>query len=372
MDKKEVVKLLEKYHEGIASPEEVLLLELWYLKNTESDAPLLQQDENQIKGEIWSKLAIEGRKKNIRSIPYRVAAACLLIGLCVGLLLYQHSITQDKKTLLAKAMESNDRLPGGNRAILTLSNGNSINLNENQLGILVQEGEITRHDGTSLYTSQQTELALLKTPNGGQSQIVLSDGTKVWLNAASSLKFPTHFSPDSREVEVEGEAYFEVARLTGKNNQPVPFSVRSDQQTIEVLGTHFNVNSYPNEGTVRTTLLEGLVRVISLKSFDSKELIPGQQSTIVQGKLEVGNADMESVMAWKKGDFVFNDERLTSIMKKLERWYDIEVIYELEPSDVTFSGVISRSKKLSAVLTVIEQTSEIKFKIEGRRVYVKT
>jgi ferric-dicitrate binding protein FerR (iron transport regulator) len=209
----------------------------------------------------------------------------------------------------------------------------------------------------------------IRTPAGGQYQIKLPDGTKVWLNASSIIKFPSSFARNFREVELEGEAYFEVAKMLYNNNINIHFFVKNKEQQIEVLGTHFNVSSYP-EDIIKTTLLEGSVRVYSLISNSSQVLKPGQQSQIVNGEIEIRAADTESSFAWKNGDFIFNNEELYSIMNKLERWYDIEVEYKGSVVPRRFSGAVSRSNNLSEVLRIMELTGKVKFEIEGRRVFV--
>lgn len=204
-----------------------------------------------------------------------------------------------------------------------------------------------------------------------------SDGTEVWLNASSSLKFPVSFDKDERLVELKGEAYFEVAYKVkaerGKQKgERVPFVVRSGGQIVEVLGTHFNISAYNDEASIKTTLLEGKVRVTAgskQSPKDSKLLKPGQQSELssVQREIIVNEVDTEEAIAWKNGMFQFSDSDLRSIMNELERWYDIEVDTKGMP-EKRFNGIIPRNVKLSQVLDMMEKTSGLKFKIEGRRV----
>jgi ferric-dicitrate binding protein FerR (iron transport regulator) len=209
----------------------------------------------------------------------------------------------------------------------------------------------------------------LSTARGETYRVRLPDSTAVWLNAASSLKFPVSFSgKKTRSVELSGEAYFEVFE-----DKAHPFVVRTDQQEVRVLGTHFNVSSYPDELYASTTLVEGAVNVSRPALPDAKTILlkPGQRSLLRSGNLEVSNVDTQEAIAWKNGDFMFKNEHIESIMRKLSRWYDIEVSYEGDMSDLIFIGVVSRSKNISAVLKIMESTGNIHFKIEGRRVTIR-
>src|SRR5690606_30381367 len=202
--------------------------------------------------------------------------------------------------------------------------------------------------------------------------VELPDGTKVWLNASSILKIPSVFDGKLRKVELEGEAYFEVEHVEDNKYSRVHFVVNGKDQKIEVLGTNFNVYSYTDETAVKTTLLEGSVRVIVPATGQGVLLKPGQQSVVNKGAITMGKADMESDIAWKNGDFIFNNESLTSVMRKLERWYDVEVEYEGEFTDLRFSGAVSRSKNISEVLKIMTLTGKVKFSIAGRRIIVMT
>ncbi len=187
----------------------------------------------------------------------------------------------------------------------------------------------------------------------------------VWLNAASSLKFPVKFAGKERVVELTGEAYFEVAPEAGK-----PFIVETVNEKVLVLGTHFNINAYSDEPVAVTTLLEGSIKVQSTQTGKASILKPGQQSLLDASQFTIQAANLEEAVAWKNGYFRFNDERIADIMKKLERWYNIEVIYEGKPSEELFNGKISRFKDISQVLRMLEKTEGIHFKIQGRRVTV--
>jgi ferric-dicitrate binding protein FerR (iron transport regulator) len=218
------------------------------------------------------------------------------------------------------------------------------------------DAEVSKEDANAFNT--------LSTPTGGQYNIVLADGTKVYLNTVSSIKYPTRFNGDQRVVELEGEAYFEVAK-----NKDKPFIVKSENQSIEVLGTHFNVHAYNNESVVKTTLLEGSV-AITYKN-QKAVLKPGQQSNVADNstKIVIRKVDTQSAVAWKNGRFKFDNADLKSVMKQLERWYGIKVEYRGDVSDVRFNGGTFMNKNLSEVLKVLE-LSNIKFKVEGKTIIV--
>lgn len=306
----------------------------------------------------------------VRSWDYRSwsAAAVIFLTLCLGLYYF-------KSDRFAKEDTAALIVPGGNKALLTLADGKVINLQNARNGELAEvsgvkivkagEGElIYRISGSAdqVKTSQNT----ISTPRGGQYTLTLPDGTKVWLNAASSLKFPTAFSKvNERKVSLSGEAYFEVAKLK------IPFIVTTDQQKVEVLGTHFDINAYPDEPHTRTTLLEGSIRVSSLKTGHEVTLSPGEASILRPAGLSVQKADMERNTDWKNGVFIFKNESLEEIMRKLARWYDVEVVYEPgAPRRETFSGSVSKYDLISKVLRKLELTGEVRFKIQGKKITV--
>jgi len=255
--------------------------------------------------------------------------------------------------------------PGHNKATLASSDGNSIELSDTHTGIVVSDN-ITYSDGTHLesghHTHEDTRLTL-STPKGGQYQVTLADGTKVWLNAATVLRYPQKFGNDVRVVELEGEAYFEVAR-----NEKVPFVVRTKNESVQVLGTHFNVNTYKDDQISTVSLLEGSVKV-SLPNETSKILKPGQQCVSHTDHMEVQPMNAGEAVAWKNGEFMFNSESLVSAMDKIARWYDIEVIVEPQLREIAIWGTVSRYDKFDKVLELIKLVDKrIKFKVEGRRV----
>jgi len=255
--------------------------------------------------------------------------------------------------------------PGHNKATLTSSNGHTLELSNAHAGIVVNQN-ITYPDGTALETGQQASKhaqLTLSTPKGGQYQVTLADGTKVWLNAATVLRYPQKFASNIRTVELEGEAYFEIAR-----NEKAPFVVRTKNEHVQVLGTHFNVNTYKDDQISTVSLLEGSVKV-SLPNEISQILRPGQQSIAYTDRIDVQPVNISEAIAWKNGEFMFNSESLVSAMTKIARWYNIEIVVEPQLREIAIWGTISRYEKFDKVLELIKLVdSRIKFKVEGRRV----
>ena len=309
------------------------------------------------------------RRRFFATAWFRYAAAFLLIAGTAGYYFYNLSQNQNLpgKPHLAKLK---DIPPGGNKAMLTLADGSVIMLDSAQNGTIAQQGgaKISKPDAGKLSYEGVGEAPAsyntVSTPRGGQYQVTLSDGTRVWLNAASSLRFPTLFTGKHRKVQVSGEAYFEVT-----SNVQHPFLVDLNGECeVEVLGTHFNVNNYANEESVRTTLLEGSVKVSRGK--DIKLLRPGQQA-VVDGHIVIDKSvDMDEVMAWKNGFFNLENKNLGEVMKQLERWYDIDVRYEGKIPAIRFTGDMDRGVNLSEVLKFLSE-SGIKLRLEGRTVIVQ-
>lgn len=263
-------------------------------------------------------------------------------------------------------VRNEDVAPGGNRATLLIEGGDVIELSSDCSGIVIADGQIAYDNGTKV-TQAASAIHKLITPKGGQYQITLHDGTKVWLNAHSTLSYPGRFSPDERVVELEGEAYFEVSKWL-HGNKRVPFRIKTRDQVVEVLGTQLNINAYRDEQTTATTLIEGAVRVIT--SHSSTSLKPGQQCRVTAEGLSVSEVDVELVVDWKNGDFIFQNETLKSIMRKIARWYDVAVVYEREIPDEHFNGQISRNKKLSEVLRILELSGGLTTRIKDNTLYL--
>lgn len=304
------------------------------------------------------------------SLIYKAAAVIIITSM--AFLGYKHF----SKPAIS-AIEANyltEIKPGSNKAILTLSDGEKIILNDSSNTIL-KNGDITTkkgEEGIIVYDvaaqqqssdSESESFNIITTPKGGIYQVILPDKTKVWLNNESSIKFPVRFSKNERRVEITGEVYFEVA-----SNKNKPFKVVSEKQVVEVLGTKFNINTYKDEPAVKTTLLEGSVKV-SLENV-AKILRPGEQASISGQKLNIYEVDTEQVVAWYRGDFAFNDVELKTIMRQISRWYDVEVVYQGNVGDIKFGGSISKNKGIKEVLKVLSMTQGVNFKLEGRRVLV--
>lgn len=370
-------KLLDKYNAGLCTEEEKNAVESWYLKL--SAAEVEGFDINSVertKKIVWSALKANKPAVKIHRLNYWSAAAVFIIG--IAGYFYLNSAATEQRPIVHQS-KNNAIVPGSNKAFLTLADGRKISLTDAVSGEIVKQEGLSINktaDGKIVYTvvdhqknNAQGKIAFntIQTPNGGQYQVNLPDGTRVWLNAASSLRYPTKFAGNIRTVELTGEGYFEVAKVH------IPFVVKTSGQEIVVLGTHFNINSYKDEDDVRTTLLEGSVRVIPLsvnKNNHSRLLKPGEQSQLNESGLKVRTVDTESIVAWKNGDFIFNGEDLKSIMKKVARWYDVEVVYIGDFDNLKFGGYISRSKNISAVLNIMESTGKVDFNIKGKLVTV--
>lgn len=376
MNKTQISELLKQYQEGTLSDEDRDKLDAWYLqKALDSKLQLNEYELEDSYQYLKSTLPVQHERKVVSLWPHIAAAASIALLLGSGIFYF----IQPKEQNVQVTVKPQEIAPGGTRGVLTLSNGKQIVLSdisskdtiakegeEDEVTIKMNaNGEITyvinpNADGSKDDNSFNT----LSTPTGGQYNIILADGTKVYLNAVSSIKYPTQFNGNKRIVELEGEAYFEVAK-----NKSKPFIVKSDNQSIEVLGTHFNVHSYNNESVIKTTLLEGSVAV----TYKNQKSIlkPGQQSDVSDNfsKIKVREVDTEEAVAWKNGRFKFDNADLKNVMRQLERWYGIKVEYRGDVSDVRFNGGTFRNKNLSEVLKVLE-LSNIKFKVEGKTVIV--
>lgn len=299
------------------------------------------------------------------------AASVIIFFLGAGAYLWT---THKKDTAPATAVvKATEIPPGKDGAILTLSDGRQVMLDSLGNGIIATQNgaQVILNNNAVTYAEVNNRNAAvvyntLSTPKGRQFHVQLPDGTDVWLNAASSIRYPTVFAGKERNVTITGEAYFEVAK-----NKEKPFMVDVDgKATVEVTGTHFNVNAYADEPRINTTLLEGSVRVVNQQS-EIVHLKPGQQAQLIGQKLSVINtADTDVVMAWKNGSFRFNNARLDEVLRQLSRWYDVEVIYEQTVPDIPFNGAIRRDFSLSQALLILE-VMDVHFSIEGKILIVK-
>ncbi len=386
MEKEQFLILIDKYINGEATDGEKLLIEAYYARlSGEWDVDTAEiKNEKAIRETLFKQISAEIKTSNDTLVKIRPAkrqliwwysaAALLLIVFSIAIILYKAKTAIEPRAIDYAALIS----PGGNKAILTLANGKKIILDSISNGAIAEQNGIQikkKSNGTLEYIQLaaspsdnqiQNISNTIQTPRGGQYKIILEDGTIVWLNAASSLRYPLHFNGSERRVELSGEGYFEVAHLKTK-----PFIVVTSKQEVEVLGTHFNINAYSDEDEVKTTLLEGSVKVKALRDkTQSKYLKPGEQSVLNNSNWQVKQVDAAGQVDWKNGRFIFKDEELKSVMRKLSRWYDIEVDYTGPVENLNFSGRISRSKTLKDVLRILMRTNDVNFKVNERRVTV--
>lgn len=378
-DKEFFFQVLERYEAGTASPEEMVFADR-YLEMLNSRSPELTSlpdaERSAVGSEIYQQL-LRDMKADEGAVTLRpvhgkrrlwVAAAAAVFLLGAGYAIYR--VWQQPTPAMA---QHQDVQPGHAGAVLTLADGSQVVLDSLRNGVVANQGgaAVNLQNGQLIYnTNAHTkELAYntMSTPRGRQYQLVLPDGSKVWLNAASSLTYPVAFDGAERKVKVSGEAYFEVAAQTK------PFKVEvSDGMEILVLGTHFNINAYTDEASANTTLLQGSVKVVTRGA--SQLLHPGEQAQVPANatyiKLEQ-NIDGQAVIAWKDGSFAFNHADLKTVMRQLSRWYDIEVVFEGNVPAGSYSGEIDRSLTLEQVLKGLSKT-RLNYKIEnGRKLVIQ-
>lgn len=303
-----------------------------------------------------------GRNSNVRRFitTISIAAAILLVS---SFVVYYFNF---RDNIDAPALvQTDDIAPGTNRATLSLAGGQSITLSEDKEGVIIDEGTIAYTDGTDIIQTREVQYATLTTPRAGQYQITLSDGTKVWLNAESSLHYPTDFTEEKRIVEIQGEAFFDVAE-----NKDKPFVVQSATQQVTVTGTSFNVNAYHDDKTTVTTLVTGSVRINNTDGTAFVSLKAGEQSVLEGSRIKVKTIDPTEYTAWKDGLFILKDADFATVKLQLERWYDVTFVGQSN-SDAKVSAILSRNVNLSDVLKTMENHTGTKFKIEGRRIMVQ-
>jgi len=403
MKKEQYIEILTKYLDGNATvAEEDFLFAYYNLFMADADVMEILSDEEKLKLKLSIKATIDHNidepvaEESVveepvvleeslvkrRTLWPRIAAAAAIL-LVVGLSIFFYTSRHLEGSAATRDLSANDIKPGSNKAYLILSNGKRLSLTDAANGAIAKEAgvEITKTaDGQVIYSTRHPEggttegpvsgrslpgvemkaMNTIETPKGGQYQIRLPDGSKVWLNAASKLIYPVTFiGRGQREVTLSGEAYFEIAK-----DKQHPFKVKSTGQVVEVLGTHFNINSYADEGSVKTTLLEGSVKV------NVAVLKPGEQALLQNNVIKVAEVNPDDAIAWKNGEFVFNDEPLQNIMRKIARWYDVDIIYKDINPNKPFGGSVSRFENISKVLEKLELTGSVHFKIEGKTIYV--
>lgn len=380
MENIELQDLLNKYKNGKCSPDELALIENWYSQWKVEGAHFTDEELNQIKAETWQVID-HGTKapKAVQLWPrIGIAVAVAAVLLTVGIW-FVNKMDNNQSDAYHYA---NDVAPGHSGATLTLGNGQQIKLVGALKGELAEQSgvTITKSGGDQLSyevngaVAEQSQQNTLSTANGETYKLLLPDGSKVWLNAASSLTFSSKLTEGGkRKVSLVGEAYFEVSK-----DKHHPFIVETNKQTVQVLGTHFNVNAYQEERKTVTTLLEGSVQVNlntvlagGRTASESKILKPNQQSALAEGKLLVSEVDAQDAIAWQQGYFAFNSETLEEIMNRVERWYNVTVVFE-DPSlkKETFIGSVSKYEQVSKVLNSLAGTNTITFKIEGNTIRV--
>lgn len=374
MTKQEAQELLDRYAAGACTPEEKALVERWYLLES-GRQELPDTDILSAKSEIWDSIREVNSRNKIRKIALRItAAASLIVVFGTALYFYRHREVPQLTKQEAPETGNHDISPGGDKAVLTLADGSKILLDDKDNGLIADQSGIRiskLSDGTITYEvpgmkvgkGQPITYNTIETPNGGKYHIILPDGSRVWLNAASYLRFPTVFTGSERNVELSGEAYFEVAK-----NKKQPFRVNTGDMNVLVTGTQFNIMAYKDEDYSSTTLVEGSVNVSN--ASQKMSLIPGEQAINKPGiPLSKKEVEVSESIAWKNGLFHFSNSDIQSVMRQIGRWYDISVEYKGNIPQNRFGGYISRDSKLSQVIKMLE-LSGVKFSIEGRKLIV--
>ena len=384
-----ILALIEKYQSGTINTNEQQHLDEWYHSFNDEEA-VINSGANDTPQQLNERLKIRlqqtilEQKNNVIPmrrrwrLPAAAAAVALIILASATYLFFSSKYPQQQLATVnpVKKKPKTDFAPGGNKAVLTLADGSAIVLDSAVNGTISNQGKIKvvkldngllaySINGQQVTENDATFFNTISTPRGGQYQVTLSDGTRVWLNAASSIRFPVMFAGKERKVEITGEAYFEVAK-----NKQMPFKVKVNSSEIEVLGTHFNVNAYNDEAATRTTLLEGSVKI--KKDNYSALLLPGQQSQVTKnGEIKVvNNADTEEVVAWKDGLFILKKADIPSVLRQIARWYDVDIVYKGNLPSGRITGDMPRNMNLSKMLEVMELVG-VHFKIEDNKVLVE-
>lgn len=399
MEQEQITALLEKFAAGIIPTEQEQQAFTQYIATLPEEqyralmdryeqvvhqAPATPAPDLRLLAQVREKIAAleTEHRPVVRWWRYAAAAAALAGVLFAGWQFFNNRQRVVDTMAPAQQLARQDIAPGGNKAVLTLANGSTVVLDDAENGTIGQQGAvkvIKLNNGQLAYTGAGTAADgkvlynTIATPRGGQYQVVLPDGSKVWLNAASSLRFPVTFRDDSREVELSGEAYFEITSITvpsptgGAHKRP--FRVKTGDMAVEVLGTHFNIAGYSDDQAIKTTLTEGSVKLV--KGSASTMIRPGDQGILTNNAaaFKVVPANVEEVLAWKNGYFLFDKADIETVMRQIARWYDVEVTYEGAPTAREFVGTISRQEPLSKVLRLLE-LSHVRFKVEGRKIIV--
>ncbi|MFT3846547.1 MAG: FecR domain-containing protein [Lacibacter sp.] len=387
-----ILVLIEKYHNGKITAAEKKTLDDWYHSYDDSFAEIHAGDhltEQQLYDRIRKRLIVstvseevdETKKVNRKKYFAVAASVALLVFLSAGIYFIFSSKTETA-VIVSKAnhppVNSTPIIPGGNKAVLILSDGSSVILDSSANGTITSQGNIEvvklkngllayNINGKLVTENDELFYNTISTPRGGQYQVTLSDGTNVWLNAASSIRFPVVFTGKERRIEITGEAYLEVAK-----NALMPFIVEAASSEIQVLGTHFNVNAYTDETAIKTTLLEGSVKISAANNKQTARVLkPGQQlKDNRNGEVSIINkADTEEALAWKNGLFIFKSANVKEVMRQISRWYNVEVEYKGNVN-LHFTGQLKRNEDVKDVFEKIALTEEVRFKIDGRKIIV--
>lgn len=381
LQKEQFLNILDKYNSGTASKEDLEFLDAYYeafrlrADYTEDLAEYKRVElQKSIKSSIGAHISAYKVHKLHRpkaKIKWASVAAAAIVFLA-GVWLFSNKNTTSQQSVHKNANQI--IRPGGNKAVLTLSNGEKISLTDAHNGTLAKQGGvqiIKTAEGQLTYTRIQdntdsnSQFNTIETPRGGWYEVRLPDGSKVWLNAASKLTYPSSFHASRyRKVELAGEAYFEIAEDKVK-----PFIVKAAGQEVQVLGTHFNINSYADEPEVKTTLVEGSVKVKNSNGL-SKILKPGEQSALSGNEIEIRTVDPELAIAWKNNLFIFDSNDIRHVMRMIARWYDVDVKFKGPIPDDRFGGSVSRFDNVSEVLKALEATGRVKFNVEDRSIVV--
>jgi len=374
MNEQEARRLLDRYLNGLCTPEEKAIVENWFLSESQKEKTIAEAgDVNVVKEEIWAKVRRYRHEAPVRRIRIiRIAAAASLL-FVAGLLAYRLISDREISSATSTAQLFSDTAtitPGSNKATLTLSGGGRIELDD-ATGLIAMESGVAvirSPDGFIRFEQQHIDSNTvsapqrIETPRGGECRIVLTDGTKVWLNASSELSFTPSNEADTRLVKLSGEAYFEVSK-----DRHRPFIVETRSMQVLVTGTQFNVSAYNDDEDTRTTLVEGSVEV----SNEGQKLVlaPGQQATNTGNVMTTQRIDVEAAVAWKNGLFRFDNDGIEEVMKQISRWYDMSVVYKGNIPTNRFGGYISRKSDLHQVLKMLE-LSGVRFSVEGRTIVV--
>ena len=367
--------LIQRYLRGAATPEEASALNEWYDSFDDSEVPLPLEpgeDRRMLEQRLLDRLRPAMRPLPVKRPRYRryAAAAAIVAAIAAaGAVGWQHRYSSPQKNITTTGIAvTKDVPPANKKAVLTLADGSTIALDDAANGALGRQGGaevIKKEKGQLSYkpdnNAGEVVYNTLTVPRGGQFQVVLPDGTKIWLNSASSLRYPTSFRGTERKVTLQGQAYFEIAA-----NAAQPFKVQANEMEVVVLGTRFDMMAYADEPTINATLVDGKIKV------QDKILRPGQQAVLALAghQLTVREADVNKIMAWKNGLFVFNNMDLRTILREVSRWYDVEITYKTAPGKELYGGGIGRNLNLSEVLHVLEENGTNHFKINGNKVEV--